>query len=411
MILNLGMNLPLGAMKLCGMRARCWWMMRGGVVALLLMVLFPARGWAQRVSVSLFDAASVQSVRITPRTEGYVLLVDGNKYALPSGEALRVERVGDVLRFSSLQLKNLECEHAAVIHGDPEAMFELECVTPAAGAREYDGNLNLYVDFGCLMVSNLVDQELYVAGVVLAEVGSRAKYELYRAQALLVRTYLLSHRDKHLEEGYNLCDEVHCQAYRGSAQKYPTIVKAAKSTQGLVLLDKGKRFVTSVFHANCGGETASAGDVWLTDNDYLRSVRDPYCRKSKGATWTTRVRLADWKRFLHSKGVPTQNISNGQYAYRSTRREAVYSLPGGVGVPFRDLREYFNLKSAWFDVIPSGESLELRGRGYGHGIGLCQEGAMRMAEAGKKAEDIIAFYFHGVRIAKASMAVPADGKK
>ena len=78
----------------------------------------------------------------------------------------------------------------------------------------------------------------------------------------------------------------------------------------------------------------------------------------------------------------------------------MYELPGGIAVPFRDLREYFNLKSAWFDVAVEGGQVLLSGRGYGHGIGMCQEGAMRMAEEGKNAAEIINFYFRGARIVK-----------
>ena len=74
-------------------------------------------------------------------------------------------------------------------------------------------------------------------------------------------------------------------------------------------------------------------------------------------------------------------------------------------MPFRDLREYFKLKSAWFDVRVVGDNVQLEGRGYGHGIGLCQEGAMRMAVEGKTVEEIVAFYLSGVRVVPKEKAI------
>ncbi len=355
---------------------------------------------AQRLSIGLYDTCSIQELSLVPRVEGYKLLVNGHLEDVPKETELAVRRDGKVLQVT-LESKILPLvSQIALVHSDPLAQIGVKLVRPHAEERIYEGNLNLYVDFGRVMCINLVDQEVYIAGVALAEVGARAKPELYKAQALLIRTYLMSNRSKHLEEGFNLCDQVHCQAYKGSARKYPQIYAATRETAGFVLQDSEGNLITSVFHANCGGQTASARDVWMTETRYLQSVRDPYCRQSRGASWKKKVLLADWIRFLQSKGVLTQNFGISGYLYRSETREGMYQLPGGYAVPFRDLREYFNLKSSWFNVVVEGGYVYLSGRGYGHGIGLCQEGAIRMAEQGKSASEIINFYFRGVQIVK-----------
>lgn len=360
----------------------------------------------QRVSIGLFDSHNVQSITLIPESNNYSILFLGKRIPLNMYDTCIIARSGYNCQ---LAIRGQSCgnaAHIAFISPLPEDRLTIQPSIKGIPPRKYDGNLSLYTDFGRLMCVNLIEQELYVAAVVLAEVGPKAEYEMYKAQALLVRTYLYAQRERHLPEGFNLCDEVHCQAYNGSAYQHPQIIQAAEETKGLVLVDKNQQLITSVFHANCGGQTASSSDVWLTNNDHLRSVIDPFCRKGRGASWKAILPLADWKRFLQSKGINTQDISHQSYNYSSGRREAIYALPKGIGVPFRDLREYFNLKSAWFDVQIQGENVLLSGRGYGHGIGLCQEGAMRMASEGKKAEEIILFYFHGVRIVRVDQIVP-----
>jgi len=139
--------------------------------------------------------------------EGYKLLVNGHLEDVPKETELAVRRDGKVLQVT-LESKILPLvSQIALVHSDPLAQIGVKLVRPHAEERIYEGNLNLYVDFGRVMCINLVDQEVYIAGVALAEVGARAKPELYKAQALLIRTYLMSNRSKHLEEGFNLCDQ------------------------------------------------------------------------------------------------------------------------------------------------------------------------------------------------------------
>ena len=354
--------------------------------------------FGQRVSVGLYDAYNLQSVVVEPQSPGYMVLVGGKKYFLEPRERVEIVRTGESIRLQVGTQGAETAQHAAIIAANPLAQLAVEVTGEAIPARTYDGNLSFYVDFERLMCVNLVDPELYIAAVTLAEVGRGAGIEVYKAQALLVRTYLYANRSRHIAEGYNLCDEVHCQAYKGSAQEYPLVVDAVKATEGLVVVDTRGELITSVFHANRGGETASASDVWLTDYDFLRSVIDPYCRKSRGARWRARVPLERWKLFLQSKGIETSTIADRSYNYESNRRYGLYGLPGGASVPFRDLREYFNLRSALFSVRVEGDEVALSGRGYGHGIGLCQEGAIQMGREGKRAEEIIKFYFYGVSI-------------
>lgn len=381
-----------------------------GLLALALLVI-PMRFGAhdacgQRVAIGLYDDVNLQSVSVIPESRGYRVMLDGQVRPLPTGCRLYAERDNQQLTvLINGQPVGNYC-HVIVLHDEPVSQVSIAIGAEDEARRIVDGNISLTVDFQRVMCLNLVDQECYVAGVVLAEVGGGQSEELYKAQALLVRTYLLAHRDRHLTEGFNLCDCVHCQAYKGSAWSNEKIRNATLATKGHVVVDKDGRMIASVFHANCGGQTASAEQIWLTSRSYLRGVSDPDCAGASGSLWSAAIPLSEWRRFLISKGIPASRFTPAQMAYRSLRRETLYSLPGGYGVPFRDLREFFNLRSAWFDVEVRMDMVYLRGRGYGHGIGMCQRGAMVKARKGYDALRILQAYFYGVSVVRAEEALP-----
>ncbi len=350
----------------------------------------------QLVSVSLLDTCSLDRLEIAPTRGEYSVLVNGVSRRVSVGERLRVVRAGDSLFLRvGAELLGL-CRNAVLLGDEGRSQFALEVESPLELSRTYDGNLGLSVDYGRIMCVNLVDMDVYLAGVIQAEMGYRAPLEAYKAQALLARTYLLAHLERHMAEGYNVCDQVHCQAYRGSAGANEVAMRAARETSGQVVVDGQGQLIEAVFHANSGGETAAAGDVWLREIPYLRRVPDPHSVGRRGARWTQRIPLESWRSFLESKGVARR--AAGGYAYRSSHRASHYRLAGARAVPFRDIREHFRLKSAWFDVRVLGSAVVLEGRGYGHGIGLSQEGAMEMARRGYGARAIVEHYFPGTRV-------------
>lgn len=90
--------------------------------------------------------------------------------------------------------------------------------------------------------------------------------------------------DKHMQDKYNVCDNTHCQAFNGTS--IDTILnKAAMETHNEVIIDQDSVLIISAFHSNCGGQTSSSEDVWLTSQPYLKSVSDPYCINSRNALW------------------------------------------------------------------------------------------------------------------------------
>jgi stage II sporulation protein D len=244
---------------------------------------------------------------------------------------------------------------------------------------------------------NACDIEQYIAGVVRTEGGPGKNIEYLKSQAVLARTFMYKHFERHLLDRYNLCDNTHCQAFNGISND--TLIKrAALETKGLVILDRDSTLIISAFHSNCGGETSISEDVWLSGHPYMKKVIDPYCVKSPNATWRKSIVLSDWENYLKKSGFKSGGSASPSYNFSQITRQSDYRIES-FSLPFRQIRDDLNLRSAFFSVLKEGDSIILKGRGYGHGVGLCQEGAMVMAARGFKYSDIIRFYYSNVIIA------------
>jgi stage II sporulation protein D len=220
--------------------------------------------------------------------------------------------------------------------------------------------------------------------------------EYLKSQAVLARTFMYKHFDRHLIDRYNLCDNTHCQAFNGISTD-TLIIRAALETKGLVVLDRDSTLIISAFHSNCGGETSTSDFVWLSGYSYLKQVIDPYCLKSPNATWKKSIPLTEWESYLKKSGFVSDGKTTPSYNFSQLTRQNYYMI-GSFSLPFGQIRNDLNLKSAFFSVVREGNSIIFKGRGYGHGVGLCQEGAIVMAARGFKYSDIIRFYYSDVII-------------
>ena len=213
---------------------------------------------------------------------------------------------------------------------------------------------------------------------------------------------MYKHFSRHLIDRYNLCDNTHCQAFNGISAD-TLINRAALESRGLVVLDRDSILIISAFHSNCGGETSTSQDVWLSGYLYLTKVTDPYCIKSPGATWRKSIPYSDWEAYLKKSGFEAAGSTSPSYNFQQITRQDAYTI-GSFSLPFRQIRNDLNLRSTFFSVMNDGDSITFIGRGYGHGVGLCQEGAMVMAAKGFKFSDIIGFYYSDVIITDISNA-------
>lgn len=274
-------------------------------------------------------------------------------------------------------------------------------------ARSYSDDLLIGIRQGGLQVINRVSFERYIAGVVQAESGFMEHPEFYLVQATIARTYAIRSINRHQAEGYHLCDQVHCQAYHGSSD-YPAIVRGVLLTRGDVVVDHHNRLIESVYHANCGGQTVNSEDVWSQALPYLRSVKDPYCTEKRGATWQDTIPQDDLAHFLNTSFSHSPLVRQTHRLHSFAQVERQPYLDEEKQIPLKHLRSHFNLRSTFFSFQRQHQQVILQGRGYGHGVGLCQEGAMRMAELGFSSDSIIRFYYRGVHTISLGEAEPAS---
>jgi SpoIID/LytB domain protein len=278
-------------------------------------------------------------------------------------------------------------------------------------------------------VSENVTRELpledYLIGVLSAEASIENELEALKAQAIVSRTYALSNRGRHTGSGYDYCSTTHCQRFVFSpGQKRSAARRAIEATAGVVMLDNAAQLIDAYFHAACGGWTANIESLWgiKPGPPYLRGVRDDYCKAMPHRRWTTAIPANEIVRAMRSD----QRTDAGERLNRiivskrdSTGRAAEITLEGERravvrGWDFKIIAGrslgWQMIKSSRFEVTRAGNEFIFRGSGFGHGLGLCQEGSHVMASRGMDHRLILDYYFPGVRLNTSHRKiVPASG--
>ncbi len=289
------------------------------------------------------------------------------------------------------------------------ARFRLSTGTKGSPSRIYSGDLQCIADMGVVLYINICEIETYIAGVVKAEGGNGMRAEYFRTQAIIARTYTYKYFNKHIIDRFNLCDDTHCQVFDGLTTD-TLITRAVNDTKGMVIVSPDSNLIIAAFHSNCGGETSPSEYVWPAKQSYLVKVTDPWCTRSRNAAWEKVIPAKSWISMLTRHGYSGQPDSTTVFDFARTSRVQEY-VTGTFSLPFSRIRSELDLRSAWFSVKADGDSIRLSGRGYGHGVGLCQEGAIAMAGKGYHFNDIIAFYYPGVRILDIGSAKKSEDDK
>jgi stage II sporulation protein D len=284
-----------------------------------------------------------------------------------------------------------------------EDRFSVRVNQQGTFSRSYNGDLLCFNDMGSLFLINIIAIEKYIAGVVKAEGGGGKYEEYFKTQAIIARTYTYKYLGRHILDKYNLCDDTHCQAFNGSTVD-TLIINAVNSTSGMVIVTPDSSLIISGFHSNCGGETSPSEYAWTEGQSYLKGVSDPYCRNSPGALWERKISTRYWRDYLRKNGLNDSLTDPSVFNFIQNARVADY-VTGSFTMPLRTIRNDLDLRSTFFSVSADKDFVTLKGRGYGHGVGLCQEGAMIMASMGFTCQQIIDFYYSGVLITDIKNAV------
>lgn len=283
---------------------------------------------------------------------------------------------------------------------DNGSELKLKLSNPDRKVRTYQDDLSFSVSEGFIKIINEIVLDNYIAGVTEAEAGSKSSQEFYKVQAILARTFALAHINKHVLEGFSLCDQVHCQAYYGKPRDQ-NIYKAMEGTRGKVVVDDNLNLIVAAFHSNSGGQTANSEDVWGSRTPYLRSVIDSFSTKMPNARWERRMLKDDWLSYLRLKhNFPVDNPEEKEAAlnFRQDTRK-IFLECNNSRVPLKNVRLDLQLKSTFFSISQiDNDTILFTGRGYGHGLGMCQEGAMRMVKLGYSYTDVLNFYYQDIQL-------------
>lgn len=373
------------------------------ILVYILVGFYPVFTSGQ-VRVRLFSLQSPESVVFSVNEGKYELnAFSGDTLIVTKGEPVIITRYNGKLAVKARDKEGFVSDSVKLAGKTGYDSFSLRINGNTPIRQFYSGDLKCFPDLGTIVLINNIDIERYIAGVVKAERGSGKNIEYFKTQAVIARTYMYKYFDKHSVDRYNVCDNTHCQAFNGLSSD-TLINRAALETQGLVILDKDSTLIISAFHSNCGGETSSSEDVWLTSQPYLKSVVDPYCLFSRNAVWGKSFSLKDWFEFIKKSGYNGSTDDPAALSFIQKSRSVDYKT-GSFTMPLRIIRTDMNLRSTFFSVVSEGDSIILKGKGYGHGVGLCQEGAMVMASKGFNYRQIIDLYYFGVLITDIKNAV------
>lgn len=354
----------------------------------------------ENILVRIYAHLKINALTISVNTGSYRVIADGNFVSESAGElSYKLIYKDDSIELSSND-KLIGKYKYIKFNSETAGELKLKLINPDRKQRIYQENLVFSTFENYIKIINDVEVDKYIAGVTEAETGTRWNQEFYKVQAILARTFALAHINKHVLEGYSLCDQVHCQVYYGKPRDN-SIPVAVESTKNLVVVDDNLNLIIAAFHSNSGGQTANSEDVWGAKTSYLRSVTDSFSVKMPNANWQRKMLTEDWLTYLKLKhNYPTDNPSARDIALNFKQDERkTYLEASNVKVPLKFVRQDLQLKSTFFSIKPlNNDSIVFVGRGYGHGLGMCQEGAMRMSKQGYSYEQILNFYYKNIQI-------------
>ncbi len=255
-------------------------------------------------------------------------------------------------------------------------------------------------------VVEIVPMDQYVYGIIKHEISPTWPPEAIKAQIIVARTYALKNMGKHAKDGFDMCTTTDCQVYGGMDSEDPVSNKLVDETPGEILTYKGE-LISTPYHGFCGGYTEEARYVWegSIKVPYLVSKRCKFCKNAPHFNWQARYERSKIESILQANGYDIGKIINIKVNERSPSGRAMemkISHKNGKLLlqanKFRLLMGSDIIRSALFKIRKDKDAYIFEGTGWGHGVGMCQEGAKGMAEKGYDYSKILKFYYPGTQI-------------
>lgn len=271
------------------------------------------------------------------------------------------------------------------------------------GKQEYPGRMEIFREGKKLLLVSEVDMEDYIASVVSSELPASWGLETKKAQAVAARSYTYMRRSTS-KKAYHLDGTVADQVYKG-LRADPSSRAAVTATRGQVL-GQGGRLVSTFYSSTCAGQTEAPENVWPGRPSHgVSSVECGFCEGSRSLKWTTKLSEADLLTAARKSGHRAKSVkellvlqthSSGRTAQlelKTNRGEILWSAN-----EFRKLLGWDQVRSTLFKLRRRKQGYDLSGRGFGHGVGLCQWGAQGMDRKGMDYKDILSHYYPGSQL-------------
>jgi stage II sporulation protein D len=261
----------------------------------------------------------------------------------------------------------------------------------------YSGNIEVWKGEKGLYIVNELPLEDYVESVVVAEVGTNWDIEALKVQAVITRTYAVYRKAISKDSRFHLTSSVLHQVYKGN-NSHILISYAVRETSGEVLMYNGKP-IEALYHSTSGGRTENPEEVFGKNYPYLKSV-ESNCEISPYWVWEKKIPKEEIEKALGIKNLKDITI-NARTSTGRAKELTIASESGQMAMKateFRKLLGWSRLPSTNFSIHPDETAIIFEGKGYGHGVGLCQWSALQMARDGRSYREILSFFYPGTEI-------------
>ena len=339
-------------------------------------------------------------------------------YLKLEGETIHIAPAGNKVKFQGK-------ENSATLDSK-EIYGEGKCISIAPTTKElatacYPGHFYVSASKGLINAVNVVDVEDYLRGVVPYEIGKldSSRFSALESQAIAARTYAYKHFGSRESMGFDVYADTKDQVYKGLTSATPLTDSAVKATAGIVMTYNGE-FIIAYYHSTCGGETETLATWERPDLPYLKSSPD---LRPDGTPWCSESSYSKWERKFGDKEMETLAKKNAKEAkakapdFKKIKDIAVKdTLPSGriltlavdtdkgkFEVRGDKVRWLFKkngiiLPSSFFRIEHKKGEWIVTGKGFGHGVGMCQMGVRARSAAGQDFATILTHYYPGITL-------------
>lgn len=341
-------------------------------------------------------------VSVLREVDSLTIAVDG-KYRLINPMTKEILSQSHRLNPTAVTLKNGQLRIGEKVYAQERVLVEpyQSRSLLSINKRHYRGSVLLINNGHSITAVNYLDLESYVKGVLYREISDQWPMEAIKAQAVATRTFAIYSMEKFADRDYDMTNDIYSQVYGGKTAERERTNKAVQLTKGEVLTYQGKIFPT-FFHANSGGMTEDGSQLWDINIPPLKgNVLSVYSENSPHYRWKLNYRLKDIQDKLNELGfdlwliktlevtqrTPTGRVKNILITTRDGKTANI------TGKMFREMMGPNIIRSLSFDIKMQGYYVDFIGKGWGHGVGLCQWGAYNMSLLKHSYKQILSFYY------------------